>query len=125
MVVIMGKWIGSDMQLVDEYLTILYPGIGIFEVGAPLPQGLYLGALEHHSGFVLINNKIIPAGFAVFGDDFDLSLFQRSDIFSLILVCHRPTQIYPVKSRRWRVRFAKFNKAGTNFLLSLPRCNSP
>jgi hypothetical protein len=67
----MGKGIGCDVQLVDEYFTIFDPGIGIFQVRASLPQGFYFGALKHHSGFVFINNKIIPARSAIFGNDFD------------------------------------------------------
>jgi hypothetical protein len=84
MVTIIGERVWRNVQLVYKHFTIFDLGIGIFEVCAPLPQGLHFGALEDQSGLVFIDNKIIPPGFAVLGDYFDVSFFQNSCISFLI-----------------------------------------
>ena len=86
MVVIIGKRVGRDVQLVYKHFTVFDPGIGIFQVRTPLSQGFHFGTLEDQSGLVFIDDKIVPAGLSVLGDYFDVSFFQRNPISLLIKI---------------------------------------
>jgi hypothetical protein len=80
MVVVVGKGVGRYMQLVDEYFTVFDAGVGVFDICPAHPQRFHLGASELQPGLVFIDNKIIPSGLAVFGNDFDMFFFQNSNI---------------------------------------------
>lgn len=70
MVAVVGKRVGTDVQLVDEHFTIDDPGIRVLDIGLAEPERFDLGALQNHAGFIFIDYKVVMPGPAVDGDHF-------------------------------------------------------
>ena len=75
-VVIIGKGVGADMHLMDKNLSIGYSGVGIFQVDPAQPKGFDLGPLQDHSSLEFIFDKIVVAGLAVDGNNFNGLIVQ-------------------------------------------------
>ena len=52
-----------------ERATALVRRIGIGDVGPPRAQRLHLGAGQHEAGLERVLDRVVEAGFAVFGDE--------------------------------------------------------
>jgi hypothetical protein len=68
MVAIVGKRVGADVQLVDEYFAVDNSGIGVLDIGFAEPERFYLGTFQNYAGFIVIFDEIIVPGPAVDGD---------------------------------------------------------
>ena len=73
--------IGTDVHVLDEYLTVLYRAVAVLEIGPSGPQGLDLGSLQFYAGLIGIMDEIVMPGFAVLAGNLDAD----------ILFSHRPS----------------------------------
>jgi len=64
------------MHLVDEYLSVSNPGIGIPQIHPAVSQGFDFGAHKDHTRFVGVFDVVIVPGLAVLGNYFFLLGFQ-------------------------------------------------
>ena len=60
--------VGLNVHIVEPGLAILDPGKRAVDVAMPGPDGLYLGSLQLDAGFQLVEDMVIPQGFAVNGN---------------------------------------------------------
>src|SRR5688500_18663933 len=48
------RLVGRDVQVVEPHLAVADDRVGVLQLGAPVAQGLDLGALQHHAGLDLV-----------------------------------------------------------------------
>ena len=84
MIIIIGERVGCYVQLVYKHFTIFDPGVGILQICPAQSQRFHFGACERQPGLEFVNDKIIAAGFAVLGNDFDVCFCQNCAISFLI-----------------------------------------
>ena len=72
-----GKGIGTNVYLINKYLTFFYPGIGILEVYEAQPQGFDFGSQKDHPRLVDVLDKIVVPGLSVLSDCLDMFFVQN------------------------------------------------
>ncbi len=72
----------GDMSVHQPHLTVLRPGVGIFEVDSASPDGLDLGAGEYQASLKGILDMVIVIRLAVDGD----YLFAHSILYQRFMV---------------------------------------
>ena len=77
MIVMRGKGIGTNVYLINIYLTFFYPGIGILEVYEAQPQGFDFGSQKDHARLVDIRDSIVVPGLSVLSDFLDMFFVQN------------------------------------------------
>ncbi len=63
-----GKGIGTNVYLINKYLTFFYPGIGILEVYEAKPQRFDFGSQKDHPRLVDVLDKPVVPGLSVLSD---------------------------------------------------------
>ena len=64
-------FIGTDMQLLDEDLSIFNAAPAVLHIDSSGPQALHLGTIQLNPRFIGLFHKVLMAHLAVFTDGFE------------------------------------------------------